>query len=33
VGEFVDGPYDKLLTFNISAIVELYNGFHACFRC
>jgi hypothetical protein len=33
VGEFVDGPYNKLLTVNISATVALYNEFHACFRC
>jgi hypothetical protein len=29
----VDGPYNKLLTVNISAMVTLYNEFHACFRC
>jgi hypothetical protein len=29
----VDGPYHKLLTINILAIVALYNEFHACFRC
>jgi hypothetical protein len=29
----VDGPYDKLLTVNISSMVALYNEIHACFRC
>jgi hypothetical protein len=29
----VDGPYNKLLTVNISATVAIYNEFHACFRC
>jgi hypothetical protein len=29
----VDGPYNNPLTINISAIVALYNEFHACFRC
>jgi hypothetical protein len=29
----VDGPYNKLLTVNISATVPPYNEFHACFRC
>jgi hypothetical protein len=29
----VDGPYNKLLTVNISSTVALYNEFHACFRC
>jgi hypothetical protein len=33
VWEFVDGPYHKLLTVNISATIALYNEFHACFRC
>jgi hypothetical protein len=33
VREFVDGPYNDLLTVNISAMVEFYNEFHACFRC
>jgi hypothetical protein len=29
----VDGPYNKLLTVNISTTVALYNEIHACFRC
>jgi hypothetical protein len=32
-GPPVDGPYNNLLTVNISAMVALYNEFHACFRC
>jgi hypothetical protein len=33
VMDIVDGPYNNLLTVNISTMVAFYNEFHACFRC
>jgi hypothetical protein len=33
LSQFVEGLYEKLLSVNISVTVELYNEFHACFRC